>query len=318
MTAVCCIDVGGTSLKVGILRAGAAHDAGARRPVLLDQRSVPTPTTRDTDGGETVRLVVDLVAQARASHDIDGAGVVVPGIVNETNGMALWSTNLGWRDVPFRQRLRDAIDLPVAFGHDVRAGALAEARLGAARGSADSVFLPIGTGIAAGSLIGGHALAGRGWAGEVGHADVGHGEPCACGLTGCLEAVASAAAIARRYSQRTGQQVASAAEVARRARGADEIAQAVWTDAINGLAFEIAQIARLVAPEVVVIGGGLAKAGDQLLAPLKDSVSMRLGPQPSPRIVAAELGDQAGCIGAGLLALDLLDARSGDGSESTP
>lgn len=297
---VCCVDVGGTTIKTGTLCDGGD---------LTDRYAVPSALAGSSDAHEVIEAVLEVIGTARRDHGVLAAGVVVPGIVDEARGDAIWSANLRWRDVPFRRRLEEGSRLPVAFGHDVRAGALAESRLGAARGSSGSLFLAIGTGIAAGSVIGGRAVCGGGWAGEIGHADVGHSEVCACGLTGCLEAIASAAAIARRYSVRTSGGAATAAAVAERVRGGDAVALRVWSDAVKALGFEIAQVAKLVAPEIVVIGGGLGRAGELLLAPLREEVTRRLGAQPAPRIVPAQLGDQAGCVGAGLLALDLLAQR---------
>jgi glucokinase len=127
--------------------------------------------------------------------------VAVPGIVDEAAGLAVFSQNLGWRDAPLRDMIAERTGLPTAFGHDVRTGALAEARLGAGRGCGDSLFLTIGTGISAALLLDGRPYSAHGYAGEIGHVDVGRSEPCACGATGCLEAIASAAAIARRHSR---------------------------------------------------------------------------------------------------------------------
>ncbi|MGH8966485.1 MAG: ROK family protein, partial [Actinomycetes bacterium] len=133
MTLVCGVDVGGTTFKVGVL-----DDTGE----LTDPRQIPTPAPRSPDGHEVLAAITAAIEDVRADHAIGAVGVVVPGIVDEDTGTAVWSENLGWRDVPFRTQVEAAIGLPVAFGHDVRAGAIAEARLGAARGGRDSVFLP--------------------------------------------------------------------------------------------------------------------------------------------------------------------------------
>lgn len=299
MPVVGCVDVGGTVTKTGVLDDG--HD-------LRHQGSAPTPAGRSRDGREVVEAVRQAVRELREHRDLDAVGVVVPGIVDEATGTAVWSANLGWRDLPLRSLLLESLDVPVAFGHDVRAGALAESRLGAARDVADSAFLALGTGIAAGLVVGGRPVGGRGWAGEIGHDDVGHGEPCACGLTGCLEAIASAGAIARRYAAATGDRVDGAKAVAELAASGDTTAVQVWQDAVEALGLELSHMARLVDPAVVVVGGGLSRAGDQLLDPLRLDLARRLGEAPPPRLVTAELGHRAGCVGAGLLALDLLEA----------
>jgi glucokinase len=250
-----------------------------------------------------VGLTKDLRAAAEAqSGMVVALGVVVPGLVDASAGVARYSENLGWRDVPFAERLAAVTGLPVAFDHDVRAAGAAEQRLGAGRGRRDVVFMPIGTGISAALVLGGHAYAGEGWAGEIGHIDVGSGVPCVCGGSGCLETVASAAAICHRYAERTGRPVRGAADVAERLAAGDEDAIAVWNEAVEALAAVLAATAGLVAPEIVLIGGGLSQAGEALLGPLRRRLDARLTLQRRPQLQIAQLGDRAGMLGAGLLA----------------
>jgi glucokinase len=232
-------------------------------------------------------------------------GLAVPGVVDDRRGVAVWSENLNWRDVPFAAQVSERCGVPTVLGHDVRTAALAETRIGAARGMSDVVYLSIGTGIAAGIVLGGRLHAGDGYAGEIGHTHAGHDEPCACGARGCLEAIASAAAIARRYTARSGRPAAGAADVL---QAGDPDALAVWGEALDALAASLAWIASVLAPEVVVIGGGLSRAGTALLDPLSDRIPRHLTFQRVPRLVPAALGDRAGCIGAGLLALDSIRA----------
>jgi glucokinase len=275
------VDVGGTDTKATLLDGGEP----------LDFRSRPTARTPP----EIVEAIAELAGEAEA------IGVVVPGVVDDANGVAVWSENLHWDNVPFAALVRERCGLPTVLGHDVRAGALAETRLGAARGMTDVVYLSIGTGIAAGIVVGGHLHAGGGYAGEIGHTPAGHDEPCACGGRGCLEAIASAAAIARRYTARSGRPAAGAAEVL---AAGDAAAVQVWDEALDALAGALAWIASVLAPEVVVIGGGLSRAGEALFDPLTERIPRRLTFQRVPRLVPAALGERAGCIGAALLALD--------------
>ena len=192
--------------------------------------------------------------------------------------------------------------MPVAFGHDVRAGGLAEGTLGAARGVPDYLFLAVGTGIAAAVVLDGRPYSGRGYAGEIGHIVVDPDGPlCGCGARGCLESIASAAAIAEHYATRTGERV-DAATVRERVVANDPDARVVWDGAIGALAGALAAYTSLLAPELVVVGGGLASAGDTLLVPLAAELDRRLRFQQRPQLVAAELGDQAGALGAALLA----------------
>jgi glucokinase len=289
---VVAVDVGGTDTKAALVD---------RDGNVLADRSLRTP--RD-GAGAVADLVVRLVEEL--GDGAEAVGLVVPGLVDERRGVAVWSENLDWNDVPFAATVSERSGLPTVLGHDVRAGGLAESRLGAARGLRDVLFLPIGTGIAAALLLGGRLHAGDGYAGEIGHTDVGHGEPCVCGGRGCLEAIASAAAIARRYSTRTGRATAGAEEVVRAAGEGDAAAVEVWDDALDALAVALAWVAGVLAPEVVVVGGGLSRAGSVLFEPLEERLRARLTFQRVPRLVPAELGDRAGCLGAALLALELV------------
>jgi glucokinase len=298
------LDVGGTSMK------GALVDA--RFGVV---REVRRPTPRDLGPDAVVQAIMDQLAEliAMADERPIGAGVVVPGIVDDQRGVAVASANLGWQDVPLRQMLQQHTGLPVALGHDVRAGALAESRLGAAQGATDVLFLPLGFGIACAVIVDGHMLVAGGYAGELGHIVVEpDGEPCGCGRRGCLETVASAASIGRRYARDTGRAAATSAEVAALVLAGDAAAGRVWDAAVAGLADALELATMLVAPQLVVIGGGLSMAGELLLVPLRAALAGRMRMQRQPSIVSAALGDRAGYLGAAILASDALLARSRD------
>lgn len=296
------VDVGGTGIKA-LLVDGAGR--------VLGERRVPTPQA----GPRVAERVLDAVAECAAGladaapEPPAAVGLAVPGIVDDERGVAVYSENLGWHDVPFPDLLTARIGLPVAFGHDVRVGGLAEARIGAGRGVSNLAFVPLGTGIAAALYLDGRPYAGRGYAGEIGHTDVGHGEPCVCGANGCLEAIASAAAIARRYSQRSGHHAAGAREVLKAAAAGDAAAAAVWTEALDALGLSLSWLASVLAPEAIVIGGGLAEAGDALLVPLAERLDARLTFQPRPRLLRASLGDRAAALGSALLARGLAGPR---------
>jgi glucokinase len=270
------LDVGGTTIK------GAVVD---RDGTVLARLRRPTPPH-----GDGVRAV----------------GLAVTGIVDERRGMAVHSENVGWRDVPVRSLVEQATRLPVGFGHDVRAGTLAEWRLGAGRGFEDLVFVPIGTGVSAGIVVQGRLITGGGYAGEIGHVDLGHGESCACGGRGCVEALASAAAIARRYAAVSGRPVAGAREVAERMVAGDPIARRIWNEATQALALALAWVSVVLAPQAIVLGGGLARSGGLLFEPLGEALGRHLGVVRRPQLVPATLRDDAGFLGAALLAWDAL------------
>ncbi|WP_432959292.1 ROK family protein [Micromonospora haikouensis] len=261
---------------------------------------------------ETILDVAEgLAGKARADGlDPLALGIAVPGVVDEAAGVAVWSANVGFRDVPLRDLAAARLGLPTALGHDVRVGGLAEARLGAGRGTGHVLFVAIGTGIAAAHVVDGVAATGaHGAAGEIGHILVRPGGPrCGCGRDGCLEAVASASAIARRYAEATGAgptgTPASAADVADRAAAGEPAAARVWAEAVEALADGLATGQSLYDVEAVVVGGGLAQAGPRLFDPLRAALHERMTFHRRPRLVAAALGDEAGCLGAALLALD--------------
>ncbi|HMK97023.1 MAG TPA: ROK family protein, partial [Acidimicrobiales bacterium] len=252
----------------------------------------------------------------------------------EARGVARWAVNLGWRDVDAARLAAEALGLPVWLGHDVRLGGEAEGALGAGRGARDFLFVPIGTGIAAAVVLDGRARRGvDGLAGEIGHFVVAPGGPlCRCGARGCLETLASASALARRYRERkAGAEAAvtpgvqleagavgpdgpapgvstpshswpDAAGVLALARGGDGVAADIWADAIGHLGRALAVAQSLLDVELIVVGGGLANAGESLLRQVEGAFSPLLPVQHMPRIALAQLGDEAAGLGAALLA----------------
>lgn len=286
------LDVGGTSMKAALTR-----DA----EVLLTES---WPTDRKDPVGGILDFAAHLASRAGTlGSPAEAAGIAVPGIVDESTGTAVHSANLGWRDVPMLHLARERLGIPVAIGHDVRTGGLAEAVSGAGRNTDDFVFMAIGTGIAAALILNGAPYPGAvGWSGELGHMVVRpNGEDCACGNKGCLETYASAAAISRRHGASV-----PAEEVIARAEQNDEKAAEVWSEALDCLADGLAAATLLLDPSLLVIGGGLAKAGESLLIPLTTRLADRLTFRDAPRLKLSELDDQAAVKGATILAARLL------------
>ncbi len=180
---------------------------------------------------------------------------------------------------------------------------VAEHEFGAARGVDDFLFLPIGTGIAGTVFAGGRPYRGAdGMAGEIGHAPVPIGEElCACGQRGCLETYASAAALVRRY----GDPGLSAADVVARAADDPRAAQ-VFGDAVRALGFALTTYTMLLDPALIVLGGGLAEAGETLLAPVRAELCARVTWRVPPRVVRGQLGSSAGRLGAAICAWGLV------------
>ncbi|MHA7155321.1 ROK family protein [Arthrobacter sp. TMN-50] len=299
---VLAIDVGGTDMKSAL-----SDQTGA----LLDIRRTATPARTGVPGESIVQRSAEFLAEYRGAwpdHSIGAIGLIAPGLVDEVNGVGIYSANLGWRDFPFVDRLQQATGLPVTYGHDVGAAGDAEMRFGAARGLDDVVVMIIGTGIAGAVFTGGERVLAGGYAGELGHALVPGGLNCTCGLHGCLETVGSAGAIARRYSELSGRPVSGARGVFATAAAGDTIAQQVIDDAITALAFSVAQLVAILGTEAVVIGGGLAQAGEALFGPLRRQVEKNLSFHRHPVLLEARMGQDAGLIGAALRARRLLEA----------
>ncbi|MFF1807584.1 ROK family protein [Streptomyces sp. NPDC058251] len=315
MRHVIALDVGGTGMKAALV--GADGD-------LLHQARRATGRERGPDA--VVGTILDFAAELRAygeqrfGEPASAAGVAVPGIVDAQHGIAVYSANLGWRDVPLRRLLGDRLGgVPVALGHDVRTGGLAEGRIGAGRGADRFLFVPLGTGIAGAiGIDGGVEEGAHGFAGEIGHIVVRPGgTPCPCGQRGCLERFASAAAVSQAWATASGDPQADAADCAKAVESGDERAVRVWQEAVDALADGLVTALTLLDPRTLIIGGGLAEAGETLFTPLRAAVGRRVTFQKLPSLVPAALGDTAGCLGAGLLAWDLLATPSTVTSEVT-
>ena len=310
---VVALDVGGTGIKTALI----SHDGTAERVATV-------PTGREHGPDAVVAHVLDVAArrceeETARGRPPRGVGLTLPGIVDEASGVAVFSANVGWRDVPIGALLARRLGVPAALCHDVRAAGLAEARLGAGaqrEGPPSFVFCAIGTGIGGALVLDGRVHAGAHFrAGEIGHVVVAPDGPvCGCGARGCVETLASASAIARRYGRRSGVTDVDAEDVAQRVAGGERLAAEVWADAVHALARGLMTCVTLVDPGLVVIGGGLAAAGATLLVPLAAALAERATFQVPPRLEVTRLGALAGCQGAGLAAWDLVTGASKAGA----
>jgi glucokinase len=298
---VLAIDVGGTTIKSLLLT-----EAGQ----VLQQRRAPTPDRRHGPENAVQEILDEAKSASEWGFEVTrreprAIAMVTLGLVDEAAGVARTSAALGWHDVPLRDLLTARTGLPSVLGQDLRAAARAEAALGL---EPSFLFVAIGTGVGAAIVRERQVDAGvHGLAGEIGHVPVppgraGDGRPrlCGCGAHGCLETEASATALARSYRERTGQEV-SAAEVARRAATGDPDAGVVWDDLVEALTTGLLTAAALLDPGPVVLGGGVALAGEQLLRPLRERLAERYRMSAPPTIGVSALGDRAAGLGAGLL-----------------
>lgn len=304
------IDLGGTNIQ------GAA----ARGQTILSRRKIPT---RVKLGPTTV--LADLAALARdlaADQGLAALGIGIPGLLDLERGVCLAADNLGWRDVPVAAVLTEQLQAPVFIENDARVAALGELATGKAKGRSNFIYITVGTGIGAGIFVEGRMLRGARWAaGEVGHMQMDPtGAVCACGGRGCLEALAAAPAI-----QRKGRAVAAAnpasllnslpegeidaAVVFKFAADGDRWAQQIVDETMGWLGIAVANLVNIFNPELVVIGGGVSLAGEQLLAPVQAQIArhcMRVQKE-TVSLVTSGLDDSAGVAGALELVRQSLD-----------
>lgn len=291
------VDVGGTTVKAAIFDSDGQSYGRSEHP-----------THRHLGPDAVIATIVDTIAELRGQVPTDArvaaVGLVVPGVVDAVQGIAVYAANLGWRQLPLRQIVAEAIGLPVALDHDVRAAGLAELEVGAGRGLEEVLFVALGTGIAAAVITRGQVVAGAtGRAGELGHLPVfPEGEWCACGQRGCTETYASAASLSRRYSAASGTSDVSAKDVINRAAAGDALAGRIFEDALTALGRALVSYVLLMDPELILIGGGMSAAGTALLHPLTHEVQAGLAWRPAPTISNGQFAGEAGCRGAGLLA----------------
>ncbi|ADJ26654.1 ROK family protein [Dehalogenimonas lykanthroporepellens BL-DC-9] len=247
--------------------------------------------------------------------------VASAGAIDLAAGVVTHSPNMmAVNGLPLRTMISEKYGLPTVLLNDASAAALAEHRLGAGRGCRDMIFLTVSTGIGGGIIIDGRLYQGiDGTAGEFGHTVIDrHGEPDTCGARGCLEQYASGTAIARRAKQlldagrrselEAGRDRLSAADVADAAARGDALATEVFDEALQALGLGLVSIVNVFNPEVIVIGGGVSGTGSQLFEPVRRMVAEHAYQLPARRvsIVPAELGDEAGVIGAALYAREEL------------
>lgn len=295
---VIAIDVGGVRIMSGVVTEDGTVRQSHRHPTGADRGPAAVLET-------ILQHAAGLVDAARAEGTIPRAvGVAIPGIVHEDPGIAVRSDPLGFRDLPLGEHLTAQLGLPVTVSRQVRAAGLAEIRFGAGQDATAALFVTVGADIAAAHLVAGKLVTGaHGAAGELGHVVIRrNGPPCACGARGCLETVSSTLGIRRRYAELGGGETPTTWIAAAAANG-DPLAARVWQESVDALAEGLVTSQSLLDPETIIVGGELAELGDTLFTPLVTAVKERLTVQPVPRVVPAELGDQAGLLGAGLLAL---------------
>ena len=312
------MDLGGTKMLLGVL------DSDSK--VLWESREASTGQTED----ELVGLLVREIEEARGHcPGIAAVGLGIPATIDHDKGIAVSAVNLPLENLPIRELVSGGTGIPVFVDNDANVAALAEHLYGAARGAENAVMLTIGTGIGGGLILGGEIYRGSTGAGaELGHTTIDiDGPPCQgnCPGRGCIETLASGTALGREggaaaerepdsalaQMQADGVEIDGKA-VTDAALGGDPTARAVFDLVGSRLGVALASFANIFEPEVFVIGGGVIAAGDLLLDPARRELEARaLPPMKRIPVLAAELGADAGMIGAAAMAR--IELEQGEG-----
>jgi glucokinase len=285
------LDLGGSAIKGVVLD----EDWRELRKEVVETRADEPPEAIVAQLGEFGRSLAAEVGGVATT------GVTIPGVFDLETGVARFVTNLGaasWDGVPVRDPLRETLGVPTSLINDARAFGFAESRLGAARDCDTAAFFTLGTGVGGAVVVGRRLQLGYGSAGELGHTTVDGSDGaavCGCGNPGCVEAYVAAAVVARAGGRETAEAVVEAAHAG------DTVALAALEDAGRWLGVALANVVLVLNPERVVIGGGLAQAGDLVLGPAREELHRRVRiATVRTEVVPAELGYEAGAIGAAL------------------
>jgi glucokinase len=308
------IDAGGTKLLGGVVDEQMVVHHRVHR------------TWRGAGRQETLDIFTDAVEEVRAAApDVEAIGFGIPALVEWEAGVSRWSNHLPLDGVPFRDLMSERLGLPVLVDNDGNASMLAEARQGAAAGARHAVMISLGTGIGGGLWLNGDVYRGAtGVGAEMGHSVLLlHGPDCPgdCPGIGCFEALVSGTAIGREGMRRAeadpdsalGRRLAADQEitggiVTEMAHDGDPVARDVLAEVGERLGFGLVGLVNIFNPEVIVIGGGAARGGELILEPARAVIARHALPPPCERVrvVAAHYGDEAGMVGAALMALESL------------
>jgi glucokinase len=306
------LDIGGTKMAAGVVDAGGGVEG-----------FVVAPTDADRGPRDGLERLFALGRRALEESGADiaeiaGIGIGCGGPLDSERGVLIAPLHLpGWTDVPISALASNAFARSAVLENDATAAAAGEFRHGAGRGTRNMVYLTVSTGIGGGVVIDGRLFRGStGNGGELGHVTVDwHGRRCrGCGRLGCLEAYASGTSIAER-AREAGMDVETSADVAAAARDGDSVATRVWEETCEALACGVTSLVNLFEPELVVIGGGVSRAGEQLLGPVRELVHAQAidALRRKVGIVQSALGDAVGVVGAAAVAYERLGAGAPSG-----
>ena len=307
------IDVGGTNVKIALV-----DDSGK----IIYSNSVPTRAEMGYEYtvNNIKQAIYDLMKETKlTAKDIEGTGFGFPGQVDYKSGIVRLAPNIpGWVEVPIAKMIEDEFHIPTRVDNDVRCAALGELKYGAGKGCENLICITVGTGIGSGLIVNGKLVRGASnAAGEIGHIklQIHDGPICGCGDTGCMEAFASGPAIvamaeeyilggkSTKYREMANGGDITPFIVAEAAKAGDPVAKRIFARIGEYIGIGMASVVNLLNPEKIIIGGGVADAGDILLEPLKETLkkrAMKIAGE-TVEVVPAQLGNTAGVIGASLL-----------------
>ena len=305
------IDIGGPKIAIALETLEGARVGALRLPTQAEKSAYLTV--------EKISQAIMEMVENQKVH-LTAIGIGCPSPLDIENGLVMSPSNLpGWHNFPIAKLFRERFNVPVALENDANTAALGEYIYGAGRGFKNIVYITVSTGVGGGIIINGEILHGIGWgAGELGHTIVQpDGIRCNCGSTGCLETICAGVHIARRAKERLASGEPSllnkmisninevtAKTVVEAVRQKDKLASEIWTETCRYLAVGVGNVITLIAPEAIVIGGGVASAVELLFAPLRSFLPgfVSMVPLEKVAILPAELGAESGVCGALALA----------------
>ncbi len=310
------IDIGGTTIKLAFID---------KEGTIVHKWEI---ITRTAENG--LHIVSDIGKSVRAKLEewqdgnLVGVGMGAPGPVNFENGSIYVAVNIGWRDFPLKELLEKELGIPAVVDNDANVASFGEFWKGAGKGTNDLVCITLGTGVGGGVITNKHLVHGiSGAAGELGHITVQPegGAPCNCGKTGCVETIASATGIVRLALEKIKEKpdsglslvfnekgLITSKDVVDCAIGGDQASQDVLDEVAKYLGLAAANVGNIINPDIIVIGGGVSKAGDIILKPIEKYFKQFAFPRvaESTEIKVASLGNDAGVIGAAGLIMQQL------------
>jgi glucokinase len=310
-------DIGGTKLAAAVIAAD-----GTPYGMVVE------PTRREQGWQGVVERLFAMghrAVEAAGAGPVAAVGIACGGPLDSATGTLLAPPHLpGWESVPIGPLAEEAFGVPAALQNDATAAALGESRFGAGAGAATLLYLTVSTGIGGGAVVDGRVhLGAAGNAAEFGHVTVRRGgRRCSCGRRGCIEAYASGTSIATRAREAVldrpdsvlaARPEITAEDVSRAAAAGDPLARDLWAETVDLLGSAVTDLVNVFEPDVVVLGGGVTRAGAMLLDPVREIVAAEAMPPAAAaaRVVLAELGDSVGVVGAGVVAREFAGSRHG-------